>query len=69
MSELYSKVQDFIQPIQNRAYMPPSLTDDWATPKAFYDKLDAVHKFDLDVAASSRNHLAKEWFGLIWTNW
>lgn len=48
----------------SRAYMPPSLTDDWATPRAFYEQLDAIHKFDLDVAASSRNHLAKEWFGL-----
>ena len=57
------KEADFTAPI-TRAYMPPSLTDDWATPKAFYDKLDAIYKFDLDVAASSRNHLAKEWFGL-----
>ena len=39
-----------------RAYMPPSATDDWATPKAFYDKLNEVHDFDLDVAASSTDH-------------
>ncbi len=48
----------------SRAYMPISLTDDWATPKAFYDKLNEVHDFDLDVAASSSNHLCDEWYGL-----
>ena len=48
----------------NRAYMPPSATDDWATPQAFYDKLNEVHDFDLDVAASSSNHLCDDWYGL-----
>ena len=52
-----------IQPT-SRAYMPPSQTDDWATPKAFYDKLNEVHQFDLDVAASSTNHLCDDWYGL-----
>jgi len=47
-----------------RAYMPPSATDDWATPKAFYDKLNEVYEFDLDVAASSTNHLCDDWYGL-----
>ena len=46
------------------AYMPPSQTDNWATPKALFDELNAQHKFDVDVAASSFNHLCKEWFGL-----
>ena len=45
-------------------YMPVSLTDDWATPKWLFEKLHDVHEFDVDVAASSRNHLCDEWFGL-----
>jgi site-specific DNA-methyltransferase (adenine-specific) len=61
--ESVSVEQDFIAPI-SRAYMPPSQTDDWATPKAFYDKLNEVHEFDLDVAASSTNHLCDDWYGL-----
>ncbi len=63
MFQSISEVQGSIQQI-NRAYMPVSLTDDWATPRAFYDKLNEVHNFDLDVAASSTNHLCDEWFGL-----
>lgn len=46
------------------AYMNPSETIEWATPKNLFAELDAIHKFDLDVAASSTNHLCKEWFGL-----
>lgn len=46
------------------AYMNPSETVEWATPKELFDRLNAKHKFDLDVAASSTNHLCKEWFGL-----
>lgn len=48
----------------SRAYMPPSATDDWATPSDLYANLNATHQFDLDVAASSTNHLCDEWFGL-----
>lgn len=46
------------------AYMNPSQTDDWATPRELFDKLHAIHRFDIDVAASSTNHLCKEWLGL-----
>ena len=46
------------------AYMNPSETVEWATPKDLFDELNAKHKFDVDVAASSSNHLCKEWFGL-----
>ena len=46
------------------AYMPQSVTDDWATPKNLFYKLNLENSFDLDVAASSRNHLCDEWFGL-----
>jgi len=45
-------------------YMPQSQTDDWATPQAFFDKYNAYHSFDLDVAASSTNHKTERWFGL-----
>jgi phage N-6-adenine-methyltransferase len=44
--------------------MPPSVTDDWATPRDLFDKLNAVYQFDQDVAASSTNHLCDEWLGL-----
>lgn len=46
------------------AYMPISKTDDWATPQALFDRLNAVHNFDLDAAASSTNHKVDKWFGL-----
>jgi phage N-6-adenine-methyltransferase len=46
------------------AYMPPSQTDDWATPQALFDQLNAIHNFTLDVAASSTNHKTPAWFGL-----
>jgi site-specific DNA-methyltransferase (adenine-specific) len=68
--ERYIQVSQFIlSPVgsiqqTSRGYMPPSATDDWATPKAFYNKLNEVHQFDLDVAASSSNHLCDEWYGL-----
>tara|TARA_R110002126_G_C10183612_1_gene475248 strand:+ start:67 stop:501 length:435 start_codon:yes stop_codon:yes gene_type:complete len=48
----------------SRAYMPPSATDDWATPRDLFNVLNEEHRFDLDVAASSTNALCKEWFGL-----
>lgn len=48
----------------SRAYMPPSATDDWATPRELFNEQNRLHQFDLDVAASSTNHLCTEWFGL-----
>ena len=57
------KVQDSIQPI-NRAYMPPSATDNWATPIELFNELDDMHQFDQDVAASLTNRLCDEWLGL-----
>jgi phage N-6-adenine-methyltransferase len=41
-----------------------SASDNWPTPKAFYDKLDKEFGFVLDVAASSANHRAPAWYGL-----
>lgn len=46
------------------AYMNQSETVEWATPRDLFDEQNRLHKFDLDVAASSNNHLCKEWFGL-----
>lgn len=46
------------------AYMPPSQTDDWATPQELFDRLNAYHNFDLDAAASSMNHKVDNWLGL-----
>ena len=45
-------------------YMPPSKSDSWTTPKDLFDKLNAIHKFDIDAAASRDNYLCPEWFGL-----
>lgn len=45
------------------AGMRPAATDDWATPQAFFDVLNAEFAFTLDVSASSGNHKTAEWFG------
>ncbi len=39
----------------SNAYMPPSQTDDWATPIELWNKLDQMHDFDVDAAASQAN--------------
>jgi len=44
--------------------MPASQSDDWATPKELWTKLDAIHNFDVDAAASQANHLCLDWYGL-----
>jgi len=61
-------------------YMPPSKTDDWATPQDFFDQLNAHYNFTLDVAASSSNAkaprfytaeddgLKQPWVGRVWCN-
>ena len=46
------------------AYMPPSKTDDWATPQDLWNKLNQMHSFDVDAAASQSNHLCANWYGL-----
>lgn len=62
------------------AGMFTSSTDDWATPKDFFEKLDAEFHFDLDVCASETNAkcerfftkaddgLSQEWRGRCWMN-
>ena len=45
-------------------YMPPSKTDDWATPKELWLQLNLLHNFDVDAAASQSNHLCHKWYGL-----
>jgi phage N-6-adenine-methyltransferase len=45
-------------------YMPPSQTDNWATPKDLWNQLNEVHRFDVDAAASQSNHLCAKWYGL-----
>ena len=37
-------------------------TDIWATPQDFFDKLNAVFKFDLDVCCDDENIPAKEYY-------
>ena len=55
-------------------------TDLWATPQAFFDKLNEVYKFELDVCATKENAkcgkfytieddgLLQEWSGRCWMN-
>lgn len=57
-----------------------SATDQWATPQAFFDKLNAEFGFELDVCADSCNAkcpryftretdgLAQDWTGVCWMN-
>lgn len=54
--------------------------EDWTTPQAFFDALDAEFGFDLDAAASHKNHkcdryytkdddaLLQEWTGTVFCN-
>ena len=63
----------------NRALFS-SEKDDWETPQAFFDRLDAEFRFTLDAAASPQNakcaqYLTKEddaltqpWPGTVWLN-
>ncbi len=57
-----------------------SRTDVWATPQDFFNKIDAVFNFDLDVCALPENAkcekyftpeddgLAQQWNGVCWMN-
>lgn len=36
----------------------------WATPQAFFNKLDEEFHFTLDPAASEDNHKCEKWFGI-----
>ncbi len=57
-----------------------SATDQWATPQAFFDELDAEFGFTLDACASEWNHkvdnyfdeaensLIQDWTGVVWMN-
>ena len=48
----------------NNAYMPVSKSDNWATPAELWNRLNELHTFDLDAAASQANHLCANWYGL-----
>ena len=39
-----------------------SKTDQWATPKEFFDKLNAEFNFDLDPCADETNHKTPRYF-------
>lgn len=57
-----------------------SLTDQWATPQDFFDKLNDEFGFTLDACASEWNHkvdvyfdeqqnaLVQKWQGIVWMN-
>lgn len=57
-----------------------SATDLWATPQDFFDRLNQIFKFDLDVCALPENAkcgryytpeidgLSQEWTGVVWMN-
>lgn len=64
----------------NTQVMFSSASDDWATPDAFFKKLDDEFAFDIDVCASDKNAkcekyfttldngLSQEWVGTCWMN-
>lgn len=47
----------------NTALMFSSATDEWETPQAFFDQLDAEFHFGLDVAASMENRKCANYLG------
>ena len=40
-----------------------SKSDNWATPQAFFDRLNAEFCFEIDAAADQTNHKVETWFG------
>src|SRR5690242_9535706 len=60
--------------------MLSSLTDQWATPQEFFDRLNAEFRFELDVCAlpenakcsryfaPQQNGLVQQWTGVCWMN-
>jgi len=46
----------------NTKLMVSSNTDMWATPQAFFDKLDSEFHFDLDPCATAENAKCKKFF-------
>lgn len=64
----------------NSELMFSSNTDMWATPQDFFDKLNAIFRFETDVCAlpenakckqfftPDENGLLKEWTGTCWMN-
>lgn len=47
----------------NTALMFSRKTDEWSTPRAFFQMLDAEFHFTVDAAASAENHLCPVWYG------
>lgn len=47
----------------NSALMFSKASDEWETPRTFFDELDAEFKFDLDAAASAENAKCGVWYG------
>lgn len=39
------------------------MTEDWQTPRWLFDKLNALHKFDVDAAASPKNKMVDRFWG------
>jgi site-specific DNA-methyltransferase (adenine-specific) len=44
------------------AYMPQSLTDEWATPQDLFDELNREFGFTLDVCATPENAKCADYF-------
>ncbi len=57
----------------NTELMFSSNTDQWPTPQAFFDKLDAEFHFDLDPCASAENAKCQKFFteeeNGLWQSW
>tara|TARA_R110000824_G_scaffold51349_3_gene143332 strand:- start:429 stop:914 length:486 start_codon:yes stop_codon:yes gene_type:complete len=39
-----------------------SKSNEWSTPKDFFDKLNAIYNFTLDPCATDKNHLCEKYF-------
>ena len=46
----------------NHALMFSSASDEWSTPKDLFDRLNAEFDFEVDLAASTDNHMCDHWW-------
>jgi phage N-6-adenine-methyltransferase len=47
----------------NSGLMFSKASDDWSTPRVFFEALDAEFGFAVDAAASAENHKCPVWYG------
>ncbi len=50
---------------KNLKVKPGRSKDDWGTPQAFFDQLDRIFRFSLDVCAEARNTKCRDYYSRI----